>query len=39
MIMYKPAGKKLQDLAWKDLMEELSFARPMKILKGVTEQH
>jgi hypothetical protein len=32
--MYEPAGKTLQETAWKDLMEELSFAKPMDILKG-----
>lgn len=32
-MMYEPAGKMLQETAWKDLMEELSFAKPMEILK------
>ncbi|KAH6994233.1 hypothetical protein EDB82DRAFT_501123 [Fusarium venenatum] len=39
VIMYEPAGKTLQETAWKDLMEELSFAKPIEILMGVTEQH
>jgi hypothetical protein len=33
-IMYEPAGKALQETAWNDLMKELSFAKPMEILKG-----
>ncbi|KAF9768595.1 hypothetical protein IL306_014068 [Fusarium sp. DS 682] len=33
-IMYEPAGKALQDTAWKDLMKELSFAKPLEILQG-----
>jgi len=32
--MYEPAGKALQETAWNDLMKELSFAKPMEILKG-----
>ncbi|KAF4994076.1 hypothetical protein FGRMN_5991 [Fusarium graminum] len=32
-IMYEPAGKELQEAAWKDLMSELSFAKPLDILK------
>ncbi|KAF5666536.1 ww domain-containing protein [Fusarium heterosporum] len=32
-IMYEPAGKELQETAWKDLMSELSFAKPLDILK------
>ncbi|KAM0348731.1 hypothetical protein ACHAPU_004170 [Fusarium lateritium] len=33
-IMYEPAGKALQETAWKDLMSELSFAKPLDILKA-----
>ncbi|KAM0247417.1 hypothetical protein ACHAP5_004056 [Fusarium lateritium] len=33
-IMYEPAGKALQETAWKDLMNELSFVKPLEILKG-----
>ncbi|KAF4447748.1 hypothetical protein F53441_8767 [Fusarium austroafricanum] len=33
-IMYEPAGKALQETAWNDLMKELSFAKPLEILKG-----
>jgi NAD(P)-dependent dehydrogenase (short-subunit alcohol dehydrogenase family) len=35
-IMYEPAGKALQETAWKDLMDELSFAKPLEILKGAS---
>jgi hypothetical protein len=34
--MYEPAGKALQETAWKDLMDELSFAKPLEILKGAS---
>ncbi|KAM0306533.1 hypothetical protein HYE67_002546 [Fusarium culmorum] len=39
VMMYEPAGKMLQETAWKDLMEELSFVKPMEILKQAAEQH
>lgn len=33
-MMYEPEGKALQETAWKDLMDELSFVKPLEILKG-----
>jgi hypothetical protein len=32
--MYQSDGRALQETAWKDLMKELSFAKPMEILKA-----
>lgn len=32
-IMYEPVGKALQETAWNDLMKELSFVKPLEILK------
>jgi hypothetical protein len=32
--MYDPVGKGLQETAWNDLIKELSFAKPLEILKG-----
>ncbi|KAI1061744.1 hypothetical protein LB507_010603 [Fusarium sp. FIESC RH6] len=34
VIMYQSDGRALQETAWKDLMKELSFAKPMEILKA-----
>ncbi|CAG7562489.1 unnamed protein product [Fusarium equiseti] len=34
VIMYQSDGRALQETAWKDLMKELSFAKPMEILKS-----
>lgn len=33
-MMYEEAGKALQEAAWTETMEELSFANPQKILEG-----
>ncbi|KAJ4257511.1 hypothetical protein NW762_008635 [Fusarium torreyae] len=33
-MMYEPTGKALQETLWEDLMKELSFAKPLEILKG-----
>ncbi|KAL2683004.1 hypothetical protein Neosp_007466 [[Neocosmospora] mangrovei] len=33
-MMYEEAGKALQETAWAETMEELSFANPQKILQG-----
>lgn len=33
-MMYEEAGKALQEAAWAETMEELSFVNPLKMLEG-----